>query len=144
MDQRRKHAVLFAATLLCARKLMPMMEDNPDTSREFLTEHYRWRWGEFVRMLGYKCAWYGRKLMKISTFFPSSKLCGSCGQVLDSLPLGVRTWTCDCGTTHDRDLNAARNILAEGIRLAACGETVRPESNLRLVSVKQEPLGSCA
>jgi len=101
-------------------------------------------WGEFVRMLEYKCAWYGRKLMKISTFFPSSKLCGSCGQVLDSLPLGVRTWTCDCGTTHDRDFNAARNILAEGIRLAACGETVRPESNLRLVSVKQEPLVGCA
>jgi hypothetical protein len=43
MDQQRKHAILFAATLLCARKLMPMMEDNPDTSKELLTEHYRWR-----------------------------------------------------------------------------------------------------
>jgi hypothetical protein len=43
MDQQRKHAILFAATLLCARKLTPMMEDNPDTSKEFLTEHYRWR-----------------------------------------------------------------------------------------------------
>ena len=43
MDEQRKHAILFAATLLCARKLMPLLEDNPDTSAEFLTEHYRWR-----------------------------------------------------------------------------------------------------
>jgi hypothetical protein len=43
MDEQRKHAILFAATLLCARKLMPLMEDNPDTSKELLTEHYRWR-----------------------------------------------------------------------------------------------------
>jgi len=42
MDEQRKHAILFAATLLCARKLMPMMEDNPDTSKELLTEHYRY------------------------------------------------------------------------------------------------------
>jgi hypothetical protein len=43
MDEQRKHAILFAATLLCARKLMPLMEENPDTSAEFLTEHFRWR-----------------------------------------------------------------------------------------------------
>jgi hypothetical protein len=43
MDEQRKHAILFAATILCARKLMPLMEENPDTSAEFLTEHFRWR-----------------------------------------------------------------------------------------------------
>jgi len=101
-------------------------------------------WGKFVRMLEYKSTWYGRKLVKINSFFPSTKLCGNCGQVLDSLPLDVRIWTCDCSAVHDRDLNAARNILAEGIRLAACGETVRPESDLGHVSAKQEPLASCA
>ena len=101
-------------------------------------------WGEFVRMLEYKSAWYGRKFVPIGQFFPRSKLCGDCGQVLDSLPLVVRTWTCGCGAVHDRDLNAARNILAEGIRLAACGETVRPERDFGLVSAKQEPLASCA
>ena len=92
----------------------------------------------------YKSAWYGRKFVPIGQFFPRSKLCGDCGQVLDSLPLVVRTWTCGCGAVHDRDLNAARNILAEGIRLAACGETVRPERDFGLVSAKQEPLASCA
>jgi putative transposase len=101
-------------------------------------------WGEFVRQLDYKCKWYGRRLVKIDPFFPSSKLCASCGQVLEMLPLDVRVWTCHCGVNHDRDRNAANTILAEGIRLIACGETVRPKSNLRLVSAKQEPLASCA
>jgi len=96
-------------------------------------------WGEFVRMLEYKCAWYGRKLVKIDTFFPSSKLSGNCGQVLDSLPLQVRTWTCDCGVTHDRDLNAARNILAEGHSVDACSQ-----SSPEVRALCQEPLASCA
>lgn len=101
-------------------------------------------WGEFVRQLEYKCKWYGRQFVKIGAFFPSSKLCGCCGQVLDSLSLDVRSWTCDCGAVHDRDINAAKNILAEGIRLIACGETVRPKSNPRRVSAKQELVAECA
>jgi putative transposase len=85
-------------------------------------------WGEFVRQLEYKAAWYGRTLVKIDTFFPSSKRCFDCGHVLDDLPLDVREWTCPkCGVHHDRDINAANNILAEGLSVAACGETVRPE-----------------
>jgi putative transposase len=85
-------------------------------------------WGEFVRQLEYKAAWYGRTLIKIDTFFPSSKRCFACGHVLDDLPLDVRQWTCPkCGVHHDRDFNAANNILAEGLSVAACGETARPE-----------------
>jgi putative transposase len=84
-------------------------------------------WGEFVRQLEYKAAWYGRTLVKIDTFFPSSKRCFACGHVLDDLPLDVREWTCPkCGIHHDRDINAAINVLAEGLSVAACGETVRP------------------
>jgi putative transposase len=85
-------------------------------------------WGEFVRQLEYKAAWYGRTLIKIETFFPSSKRCFACGHVLETLSFDEREWTCPkCGVHHDRDINAAHNILAEGLSVAACGETVRPE-----------------
>jgi putative transposase len=85
-------------------------------------------WGEFVRQLEYKAAWYGRTLVKIDTFFPSSKRCFDCGHVLETLSLEERSWTCPkCGVHHERDLNAANNILAEGLSVAACGETIRPE-----------------
>jgi putative transposase len=72
-------------------------------------------WSETRSMLQYKCAWYGRELVVIDRWFPSSKRCSSCGAVRESLPLGVRTWTCLCGANHDRDVNAARNILAAGL-----------------------------
>ncbi len=66
-------------------------------------------WGEFLRQLEYKAEWYGRTLVKIDRWFPSSKTCAVCGDVLDSLDLDAREWTCSqCGTHHDRDLNAAR------------------------------------
>lgn len=84
-------------------------------------------WGEFMRQLEYKANWYGRTLVKIDRFFPSSKTCSGCGQVLDSLSLEVREWVCPgCGVCHDRDLNAAQNILAVGLTAAACGGGVRP------------------
>jgi len=84
-------------------------------------------WGEFVRQLEYKAAWYGRTLVKIDKWYPSSKRCAACGHVLDSLTLASRRWTCpECGTVHDRDVNAAQNILAAGLAVAACGEAVRP------------------
>ncbi len=84
-------------------------------------------WGELVRQLEYKAAWYGRTLVKIDRWYPSSKRCHACGHVLDSLPLDVRRWTCPaCGVRHDRDINAAKNILAVGLTVNACGETVRP------------------
>ncbi len=84
-------------------------------------------WGEFVRQLEYKSKWYGRTLVKIDRFYPSSKTCSACKHVLDSLTLDRREWVCPaCGVVHDRDTNAARNILAEGLSVAACGGSVRP------------------
>jgi putative transposase len=99
-------------------------------------------WSELRSILEYKCAWYGRELLTVDRWFPSSKLCGACGMVREKLPLNVREWTCDCGTTHDRDMNAARNILAAGLAAAAFGDGVRPQresSRTGQSSVKQEP-----
>ena len=85
-------------------------------------------WSQFVGMLEYKAARYGRYLGKIDRWFPSSKLCSACGTIAESMPLNVRSWTCPCGTTHDRDVNAAINILAAGQaeRPNDCGARVRP------------------
>src|SRR6266480_4634491 len=84
-------------------------------------------WGEFVRQLEYKAEWYGRTLVKIDKWYPSSKTCHACKHVLDSLTLDIREWVCPaCGVVHDRDTNAAINILAEGLSVAACGGSVRP------------------
>ncbi len=84
-------------------------------------------WGEFVGQLEYKAAWYGRTLVKIDQWYPSSRTCHACKYVLDSLSLDIREWVCPaCGTAHDRDTNAALNILAEGLSAAACGGGVRP------------------
>jgi putative transposase len=84
-------------------------------------------WGEFVRQLDYKAGWYGRTLVKIDQWYPSSKTCSVCKHVLPDLDLAVREWVCPaCGTTHQRDHNAAKNVLAEGLSvLAACGGSVR-------------------
>ena len=85
-------------------------------------------WGELVRQLEYKCQWYGRELVKIDRFFPSSKRCGNCGFVIDKLPLRIREWECpECGAIHDRDINAANNILAAGLAVTVCGANVRPD-----------------
>ncbi len=84
-------------------------------------------WGEFVRQLEYKARWYGRTVVKIDKWYPSSKRCFACGHILDSLFLDVREWTCpECGVHHDRDINAAKNVLAAGLAVNACGEAVRP------------------
>jgi putative transposase len=79
-------------------------------------------------MLEYKCDWYGRNLVKIDRWFPSSKTCSSCGSIQPKMPLNIREWTCpDCGVHHDRDINAANNILAVGNAVYVCGGNVRPE-----------------
>ncbi|SEC42835.1 putative transposase [Streptomyces sp. 3213] len=84
-------------------------------------------WTQLRSMLAYKCAWYGRELVVIDRWFPSSKLCGTCGTVVAKMPLNFRAWTCACGAVHDRDINAARNILAAGLAASACGDGVRPQ-----------------
>jgi putative transposase len=99
-------------------------------------------WRDLRSMLEYKCAWYGRELVVIDRFFPSSKVCGACKTVAVKMPLNVREWTCACGAVHDRDVNAAKNILAAGLAASACGDGVRPQresSRTGRSSVKQEP-----
>ena len=104
-------------------------------------------WGEFRRQLEYKCKRYGRDLIVINRWYPSSKTCSACGHLLADLSLSARHWRCpSCGTRHDRDINAAKNILAAGLAVArgspgdACGADVRHSGSSRVRSaVKQEP-----
>ena len=104
-------------------------------------------WGEFRRQLAYKCERYGRRLVVIDRWYPSSKTCSGCGHLLAELSLSTRHWTCPaCGTRHNRDINAAKNILAAGLAVArgspgdACGAEVRHSGSSRMRSaVKQEP-----
>jgi putative transposase len=84
-------------------------------------------WGELVRQIKYKAAWYGRTVYQADRFFPSTLKCSGCGFELVELDLSVRRWTCPkCRVTHDRDFNAAKNLLAAGLAASACGGPVRP------------------
>ena len=86
-------------------------------------------WSEFLRQLEYKAGWYGRELVGIDKWYPSSKRCSDCGYTMPKMPLNVRQWTCpECGSIHDRDVNAARNVLAAGLAVSAHGEAVSPVS----------------
>jgi putative transposase len=98
-------------------------------------------WGTFRRMIEYKAARAGRHLIVIDRWYPSSKTCSVCGHLLAALRLSTRTWQCpSCGTRHDRDINAAKNILAAGLAVSACGADVRHPGSPRVRSaVKQEP-----
>ncbi|MET8187387.1 RNA-guided endonuclease TnpB family protein [Streptomyces sp. NPDC005078] len=103
-------------------------------------------WAEFRSLLEYKAKWYGREVIAVDRFFPSSKLCSVCGTLQGKMPLNVRTWTCACGTTHDRDVNAARNLLAAGRAVSACGAGVRPQrrtpdgqSAMKQEALRREP-----
>lgn len=85
-------------------------------------------WGELKRMLAYKCEWYGRELRVVDRWFPSSKTCHGCGHVVNKLPLNIRSWECPkCSATHDRDVNAAKNILSAGTVDYTDGGSVRPK-----------------
>lgn len=92
-------------------------------------------WGKFIETLEYKSLWNNKKIVKIDRFFPSSKTCSKCGWINNNLKLKDREWICPrCGEKHDRDLNAATNILNEGYRLNisdgtsdyGCGDQIRP------------------
>jgi putative transposase len=97
-------------------------------------------WAQLVRQLEYKCQWYGRTLVKIDRWFPSSKRCEKCGHVVDKLPLDVREWDCpECGTHHDRDINAAQNILAAGLAVIVCGASVRPDRHESKGQLRNSP-----
>jgi putative transposase len=106
-------------------------------------------WGTFRAMLEYKATRYGRRVIVIDRWYPSSKTCSACGYLLATLSLDRRHWTCpSCGTRQDRDINAAKNILAAGLAVAgddpglACGADVRHLGCSRVRSaVKQEPRG---
>ncbi|MQY21565.1 IS200/IS605 family transposase ISFsp4 [Nocardia sp. RB20] len=86
-------------------------------------------WGMFIRMLEEKSRRYGRTFGAVDRFFPSTRMCSACGAIGEKKPLHVRSWTCVCGAVHDRDLNAAKNILAAGRadNPNDCGVEVRPE-----------------
>jgi putative transposase len=101
-------------------------------------------WGEFRRQLMYKCQRYGRQLVVIDRWYPSSKTCSACGHRRAELRLSARHWTCpSCRTRHDRDINAAKNILAAGLAVAACGAGIRHSGSFRVQSaMKQELLGA--
>ena len=75
-------------------------------------------WSEFVRQLEYKANWYGRKIIKVPTFYPSSKTCSSCGNIKETLTLSERIYYCECcGLEIDRDYNASINILRKGLEI---------------------------
>jgi putative transposase len=103
-------------------------------------------WSRFVAMLAYKARRHSRTWGKVDRWLPSTRACSACGVIGEAKPLSVREWTCRCGTTHDRDVNAAINILA-------AGRADRPTTSVELVSAsgspepaaaKQEPTGSAA
>ncbi len=145
-DRRRDHLHKLTTRLVRENQTL-VIEDL--TVKNLLRNHTLARavsdagWRELRSMLEYKAAWYGRVLVTTDRWFPSTRLCSVCGTSADTMPLHVREWTCEnCGTTHDRDGNAAINLLAAGPAVAACGAGVRAhrESSSRLGRsvVKQE------
>jgi putative transposase len=119
---RRRDFLHKVTTRLVRENQTLVIEDL--TVRNMLRNHRLARaisdaaWLDLRRMLAYKAAWYGRELVAVDRWFPSSKLCSTrgCGHVSETMPLKVRSWVCPaCGTVHDRDVNAAKNILAAGL-----------------------------
>lgn len=104
--------------------------------------------GELRRQLEYKTVWNRKRLLVVGRYYPSSKTCSACGLINQALKLSDRDWSCACGVMHDRDVNAAKNIRAEGLRflvaaghaetLNACGGDVRPPALEWLTPTKQE------
>lgn len=129
VDRRRDHLHKLSTRLVRENQAV-VIEDL--AVRNMLGNHKLARaisdasWRELRGMLEYKCRWYGRDLVVVDRWFPSSKVCSACGATQGKMPLHVREWTCRCGTVHDRDVNAACNIRAAGLAVLACGDGVRP------------------
>ena len=84
-------------------------------------------WAELRRQLEYKADWYGRTVIAVDRWYPSSKTCSACGHLAAKMPLNIREWACvSCGTRHDRDVNAAKVLCAAGLAVQACGDGIRP------------------
>jgi putative transposase len=118
-DRRRDHLHKLSTRLVRENQTV-VIEDL--SVRNMLRNHCLARvisdaaWSELRRMLEYKAAWYGRTIIPVDRWYPSSKTCSTCGRINPTMPLDVREWTCPgCGATHDRDINAATNILAAGL-----------------------------
>jgi putative transposase len=97
---------------------------------------------EFVRQLAYKCPQAGAELVKVDRFFASTRLCSECGAINAQLTLAEREWTCECGAVHERDLNAARNIRDEAVRLSNRPGVATSDVNARGSDVRPAPAGS--
>ena len=129
-DRRRDHLHKFTTRLVRENQVIAI-EDlsvrNMVKNRSLARSVSDASWSELRQMLEYKADWYGREVIAIDRWYPSSKTCSDCGHLLRSLPLNVREWVCaECGTVHDRDVNAAKNVLAVGLAVNACGDGVRP------------------
>ncbi|GHJ44076.1 transposase [Catellatospora sp. TT07R-123] len=129
-DRRRDHLHQLTTRLVRENQVL-VIEDlsvcNMVKNRSLARAISDAAWRQLRTMLEYKTAWYGRQLIVVDRWFPSTRLCSACGTLADRMPLQVRSWTCRCGTTHDRDINAAKNILAAGLAVSACGAGVRPQ-----------------
>lgn len=128
-DRRRDHLHKLSTRLIRENQVV-MIEDL--SVRNMVRNHSLARaisdagWAQFRSMLEYKADWYGRQVVAIDRFYPSSKTCSECGAINDTMSLKVREWQCRCGAVRDRDVNAAKNIQAVGLAVLACGDGVRP------------------
>lgn len=117
-DRRRDVLHKLTTSIVCENQVV-VIEDlavrNMVKNRSLARAISDASWREMRTMLEYKTQWYGRELVVVDRWFPSSKLCSVCGAIQQCMPLNVREWVCACGAVHDRDVNAAKNILAAGL-----------------------------
>ncbi|SKM77980.1 putative transposase [Mycobacteroides abscessus subsp. massiliense] len=127
---RRRDNLHKLSTRLIRENQVVMVEDlgvrNMVRNRSLARAISDTGWAQLRSMLEYKAEWYGRTVVAIDRFYPSSKTCSACGMINENMSLDVRAWSCRCGAVHDRDVNAAKNIQALGLSVLACGDGVRP------------------